>query len=283
MAQRLATQLGCTIYAPDARNHGASPHAAPFTLENMVLDLRETLLHLQYKEKSIALLKPVVIGHSLGGLVTARYLQNYDSSATAAMFVDITPRQITTEKLNEFLSYCSAMRSALRGAVEAGEAGVTLRSIDHALQSAVLNKQIRSFLLTNLERGNDEYYWRLGLSNIAEGLKSGKATWNSLKPPIHLKTPSLFLYGEKSEYWNDPKRESYLYDLFEQSDVRKACRWEVDNNGHIELASKMRNSILNFATVPQAGHWPHAENPNAFFHYVTKFYGFYANSNPSER
>ena len=63
-----------TIYLPDARNHGRSPHNTVHTYEAMRDDLKEFI-------DSHKIKNPILIGHSMGGKRSERSRSVYDTQA----------------------------------------------------------------------------------------------------------------------------------------------------------------------------------------------------------
>ena len=99
---------------------------------------------------------------------------------------------------------------------------------------------IRQFLLKNLDRDKVGFKWKLNLEVINRHLENiGEATF----PKIKIETPTLFIRGMNSDYVTD-------------EDV-------------LEIRKYYSNSIVE--TVGNAGHWLHAEQPEAFVKIVLDF------------
>src|SRR3954464_1518594 len=60
------------LFLVDLRNHGQSPHSTEFNYAAMAGDLEE-LLH------DNGIVKPVIIGHSMGGKVAMKYASEYQN------------------------------------------------------------------------------------------------------------------------------------------------------------------------------------------------------------
>ena len=134
---------------------------------------------------------------------------------------------------------------ALRGYVAAMQAvalhpGLTRREADAALVAAVPEPNIRAFLLQNLRFGGEAPAWRLGLAEIAAAMPVIEAF-----PELATRYdgPVLVIAGERSTYIR-PAHEERILALFPRAE---------------------------FATVPGAGHWVHAENPQAFLGLLEPF------------
>lgn len=113
------------------------------------------------------------------------------------------------------------------------EAGEQLSKYIHELG-------IRQFLLKNLDRNDSGFRWKLNLGIINDHLENvGMATF----PKKAIKAPTLFVRGINSEYVTDDD----VLDIREHfSDVRTE-------------------------TIGNAGHWVHAEQPEAFLKTVLDF------------
>ncbi|RAI58534.1 alpha/beta fold hydrolase [Roseicella frigidaeris] len=136
---------------------------------------------------------------------------------------------------------------ALRAYVAAMQAvplhpGLTRREADAALAPAVPEAGIRAFLLQNLRLGEGGPHWRLGLAEIAAAMP---AIEGFPELPGRYDGPVLVLRGERSPYVR-PEHEARFRALF---------------------------PAAAFATVPAAGHWVHAENPEGFLALVEPFLG----------
>ena len=117
--------------------------------------------------------------------------------------------------------------------------GLTRREADAALAAAVPDPAIRGFLLQNLAFGPAPS-WRIGLDQIAAGLPDIEG-W----PEIHTRFdgPALFITGGSSAYVDDTHRQS-IEALF---------------------------PAASFVSLPGAGHWLHADQPERFANEVEAF------------
>lgn len=133
---------------------------------------------------------------------------------------------------------------ALRGHVAAMQAlplraGVTRREADAALAAAVAEPGERAFLLQNLRFDGEVPHWRLGLAGIAAAMEAIEG----FDIAGRSEAPALFLSGGRSFYVR-PEHVPAIRALFPQA---------------------------RFETIPEAGHWLHAEQPAAFLAAVTRF------------
>jgi len=110
---------------------------------------------------------------------------------------------------------------------------------DERLASAITNTMVRQFLLTNLVKTDDGFDWRINLI----GLKANYP--HLLAAPENsaaFEKPSLWIQGNKSDYIS-PEDEARIRQQFKQA---------------------------AFAQL-NAGHWVHAEQPQAFIQTVDDF------------
>lgn len=118
--------------------------------------------------------------------------------------------------------------------------GLTRGAADGALAAAVPESSLRAFLLQNLRTGA-EPTWRIGLAEIEAALPSIEG-WHAPEGARY-SGPALFLSGERSDYIRPEHREA-IRALF---------------------------PAARFASVKDAGHWVHADNPDGFVKVVESF------------
>ena len=113
-------------------------------------------------------------------------------------------------------------------------------SADGELAKGIPDFGTRQFLLKNLYRNDTGgFSWRFNLEAISTQISEvGKALPNKA---VHL--PALFVRGSKSKY--------------------------ITDEDQTEIARQFSNAT--FATIPNAGHWLHAEQPEAFSKAVLDF------------
>ena len=119
---------------------------------------------------------------------------------------------------------------------------------DHTLAETIHSRKVRQFLLKNLNRQeNGKLSWKMNLDVIAESLP---AMMDGFSPEILQKGlkitgfPTMFIRGEKSDYIGEED---------------------------IELAADIFPGAI-FKTIPHAGHWIHAEQPDLFLEAIDNFY-----------
>ena len=113
-------------------------------------------------------------------------------------------------------------------------------SADVELAKGIPDFGTRQFLLKNLYRNDaGTFSWRFNLDAISAQISEvGKAL-----PDEQVHLPALFVRGSKSNY--------------------------ISDEDQAEIAQQFSNAT--FATIPNAGHWLHAEQPEAFSRVVLDF------------
>lgn len=114
------------------------------------------------------------------------------------------------------------------------------RAIDRALANPIPSDRIRQFLLKNLNYDGERYTWKMNLDAIAthyDKINRGVATNRTYDGP------TLFIRGETSDYITDDD-EPGIRAHFPQAEI---------------------------VTIEGAGHWVHADAPDAFAEVVIEF------------
>jgi pimeloyl-ACP methyl ester carboxylesterase len=120
-------------------------------------------------------------------------------------------------------------------------AGMTRGEADAALAGAVPDAAMRAFLLTNLQLGSAPF-WRIGLAEIAAAVGDLQG-WPAVAGAYP--GPALFVRGERSDYVGAAEAAA-ITALFPQA---------------------------RLVTIADAGHWVHADQPQAFADLVEAFLG----------
>jgi pimeloyl-ACP methyl ester carboxylesterase len=172
-----------------------------------------------------------VLGHSMGGKVAMLAALTDPACVERLIVADIAP--VSYRHSN------AAVASAMLALPL--EPGLTRAAADAHLAEAVPDPAVRAFLLQNLVLG-DVPTWRIGLQHIAAGMPLIEG-FRPVPDGARYEGPTLFLRGGDSGY----VKESAL-------PVIKAL---------------FPAAVLE--TVEHAGHWLHAEQPEAFAAAVERF------------
>src|ERR1035437_3866850 len=79
-----------TVFIPDLRNHGQSPHTSTHSYQDMVDDLYQFFIdhHIQ---------KATILGHSMGGKLAMMFAAEYPELITGLIIADIAPENYNSE------------------------------------------------------------------------------------------------------------------------------------------------------------------------------------------
>ncbi len=225
------------VYLVDLRNHGKSPHDDKHNYELMRDDLIEFL-----DERGLG--KVVLVGHSMGGKVAMCFAQHNPGRVEHLIVVDIAPKSYKELYRRESLNH-SDILTAMKS-IDLKEAA-SRRDIDRMLSEKVKPIRVRRFLMKNLERNDDGVYrWTLNLDvlireldNIMDGVNR-----NCFDPAFPVTgIPVLFVRGGNSPYIQDEDMD-FIDKIFPSAGL---------------------------ITIPDTGHWLHAEQPEALAKAVKEF------------
>ena len=179
----------------------------------------------------LELQKPVIMGHSMGGKVAMFFAAKHQFSVKNLILVDIGPKY-----------YPVHHESILKGLEAIDPVHCSSRGeADQRLKQHVAEVGVRQFLLKNLKRtttGNFE--WKVNLPVIRGQIEN---IGEELDRELAVNIPTLFIRGGASDYILDMD--------FDQ------------------IAQQFPLSTIE--TVPNAGHWVHAEAPQEFLELVNEY------------
>lgn len=173
------------------------------------------------------------IGHSMGGKVCMQLAIDHPGWLDKLVVADIAPK-----------AYPSGHHELMDAMEELDLTTFTRRSeIDEALSNRIPDQTVRLFLMKNITRSDEgNYTWKMNLPVI-------RAAYPEIIGAIHsdwpVSVPTLFVKGERSGY--------------------------ITASDELEISELF--PLAEFATIPQAGHWLHADNPEEFLNVVGEFLG----------
>ncbi|GIX40549.1 MAG: alpha/beta hydrolase [Leptospiraceae bacterium] len=140
------------VYTLDLRNHGNSPHSETHTLKDMILDLKEFI-------EDHSLNNIILMGHSMGGLVSMGYALNFPDSLNKLIVIDIAPKPYPPHHQKEF--------AVLKTDVSQFK---SRQEIDQYLSQIHPDLVIRQFLMMNLQRTGTGYQWKINVTALEKGI-----------------------------------------------------------------------------------------------------------------
>ena len=168
---------------------------------------------------------PAILGHSMGGKVAMTLALTAASRVGRLIVVDIAPVSYG----DRFSSYTQAMRG-----VDAMQA-TSRDEIRRALLQTIPEDRTVGFLMTNLVRHGEQYDWRINLMALGTSMSEIGSFPDALKN-LRYDGPVTVIDGERSDYIGDDDHPLFL--------------------SHFPRA--------RFVTIADAGHWLHADQPEAF-------------------
>ena len=178
--------------------------------------------------------RPAVVGHSMGGKAAMAAALLAPERIACLVVVDIAP-----------VRYRHGFAGLAETLAGLDLAGVDRRSAaDDRLAEAVPDAALRGFLLQNLVLRDGSYVWRLNLAAISAA-EDALRDFPDLPPSAVFDGPTLFLAGAASDYVR-PDHAPVIERYFPNAGIRR---------------------------IGGAGHWAHAERPEAFLAEVEEFLG----------
>jgi esterase len=192
----IATELSrnFTVYLPDQRNHGNSPHNEEINYDVMTADLEVFFSDLNIE-------KAILIGHSMGGKVAMNFALKNPEKVEKLIVVDIALRSYSIE--GHFAPQALIHRNIIDSLTLLDIKGTASRiEIDQKLSAQIKEPAIRQFLLKNLKRDESGYYfWGMNLealkNNITRILDAIEFQNRFFTGPV------LIISGKKSGYINE--------------------------------------------------------------------------------
>jgi esterase len=180
---------------------------------------------------SCGLATATIIGHSMGGKTAMQFALQFPNRVEKLIVADMAPRAYAPAYEKIFAALLALDLPKFQ----------SRQQIEAALAPDIPNLVLRRFLLKNLGRNSDGgFFWKINLRGIAENYSRLR---EPVSAPAPFAKPALFLRGGKSNYIN-PEDEPLIHELFPQSEIQ---------------------------TIPEAGHWLHADQPEEFVKRVLKF------------
>ena len=196
------------------------------------MSYREMVEDLRTSLRARGIGRAALLGHSMGGKVAMLTALLHPGEVDRLVVVDIAP----ASNPPDLLSYVRAMQEVdLRGVGRRSEA-------DAQLAKAITDAAERAFLLQNLIIDNGSAHWRLNLEAIAREFPEITG-FPDLPPGTAYGGPTLFVAGSRSAYLQS-QHEPVIRQLFPRARIKR---------------------------IEGAGHWVHAEQPQAFLQTVAPF------------
>lgn len=173
------------------------------------------------------------VGHSMGGKAVMKLADLHPEIIDKLCVVDIAPKRYNPGHLEIFDAMFSLPVEEINSRSEA----------EKMLSEKIADAGIRLFILKNIDRLKEGgYTWKMGLNEIYQNYES---IIDEVKLSWPFSNETLFIAGAKSGYITQ-EDEAGILAMFPNAE---------------------------FATIPDAGHWVHAENPTDFYQTLSAFLG----------
>jgi pimeloyl-ACP methyl ester carboxylesterase len=176
--------------------------------------------------------KVLLLGHSMGGKTAMQFAISHPERVEKMVVVDISPKKYPITNLD----IAEALEKVNLNEV------TTRKEVESILSQDIKDIGTMQFLLKNLYwDDNQKLAWRFNLEALKANLAN--VALATPIPPTPLQMPVLFVKGGKADYvfTSDSK---LIHEIFA--------------NARIE-------------TIPEAGHWVHADKPVEFYTLVNSF------------
>jgi pimeloyl-ACP methyl ester carboxylesterase len=215
-----------TVYLPDLRNHGQSPHSEVMNYDSMRDDLYELADHLKLDKFFLA-------GHSMGGKIAMAFALRWPDKLYGLLIADISPFVNELKWRSAYLQHQSIMKAMLSLDLSVIN---TRAEAESELKTKIGSGKIRGFILKNLQRRHDNTFsWKINVSSLLnnlDGIMEGIDPGQIINYQI-TGFPVIFLKGSESDYIN---REDY-------QNIQKVF------------------PAAEIIEIQEAGHWLHADQP----------------------
>ncbi len=172
-----------------------------------------------------------LLGHSMGGKASMLFAHDYPHRIAKLVVADIAP-------VGYDHNYDDLIEPVLKLDLDSLS---SRKEVDEALASSIADARVRMFLLQNLTVTPHGLQWKLNWSVLQQEMLN--ITGFEAIDDWNLDIETLFIHGDQSNYITPPAR-----DLIEEHFSR--CRFRV---------------------IANAGHWLHADQPDAFYTLVQEF------------
>jgi esterase len=216
-----------TVYLPDQRNHGQSPHSEIHDYDSMRDDLYELVTELRLR-------KFILCGHSMGGKTAMAFAVKWPEMINALVVVDVSPFTNENNSQTVFKQHNAILKTILAIDLPAVR---SRGDVEKLLTEKISSEKERGLILKNLQRNSGNLFtWKLNASSLFNNL-------DKIMSPLELREsfsqqitgfPVVFLKGSYSNYLT----------ASDVAEIRKVF------------------PASEFVVIQGAGHWIQADKPD---------------------
>ncbi len=223
------------VLAYDQRGHGRSFHAQDgYEARHFASDLKRIVVELGWQKFNL-------VGHSMGGRNALEFAAHNAQMLETLVIEDIGP-EANTSSLKAIEHLLSLVPTPFSSRAEARD--FFENEYPALIPFHPQPREIARFLHSNIKEAATQIWdWRFDMNGVKESLKLGRAEdrWDQWR---NLKMPVLLVRGERSE---DLKVETFL-----------------------QMQKELPTAEA--VTIPNSGHWVHADQPDAFVACLRQFF-----------
>ncbi|RME93490.1 MAG: alpha/beta hydrolase [Candidatus Hydrogenedentota bacterium] len=210
----------CTVHALDLRNHGESFHGR-HSIQEMVEDVK---IYCDYHN----IKNPILLGHSMGGMVAMAFALRYCEKIHAIIVADIAPKH-----------YSFPYEKELQALEQDFSSCTNRKEVEEKMKPFIPDASLRQFLMMNIQRNQQgKFYNVLDTKEIRH--------WIEHKEELEYKgqcnKPALFIRATLSPFTNKSD-EAKIKELFPNAQIQMI---EADHWLHFSAADKFNTIVLNF-------------------------------------
>jgi pimeloyl-ACP methyl ester carboxylesterase len=182
-----------TVYLPDQRNHGQSPHSDIHDYDSMRDDLHELAQDLSLKKFFLA-------GHSMGGKTAIAFALKWPEMLNGLLIADISPFSDASEKKSVYNEHQNILNAIL--SVDMKQV-LARNNAEAFLSEKIESEKTRGMIMKNLQRtGDNTFSWKLNASSLLKNLDKIMEGIERHNDYTHQITgfPVIFLKGGDSDY-----------------------------------------------------------------------------------
>jgi len=214
-----------SVFLPDLRNHGLSPHSEIHDYESLSSDLFEFV-------NELGLDKFFLAGHSMGGKTAVFFALKWPEKLNGLVVADISPFKAIDPGASDYLNHLAILSVISQTDLSA----ISSRSdIEKALAVKISSPGIMGLIMKNIRRGEDnKFKWKINahaLLNNLENIMNGLPRPSGNYQPV-TGFPVRILKGERSGYLSER----------DWTDILKIF------------------PAAELITIKNAGHWLHSDN-----------------------
>jgi len=212
-----------SVFLPDARNHGSSPHLPHMDYFDLADDLYSFILQKQLQDVTL-------IGHSMGGKTAMIFALNNPEIVKQLIVIDIAPINYKNELVDLFDIMLGLDTSLLKNRADATA----------YFKASIDDHGFNQYLVSNLKFENGQFKWRINLPVIADSISTIRAFPKIDENKIYMGS-TVFINGEQSDYVLD-QHQPLILEKFPNAIFRTIPR--SGHNPHVDQPDHL-NEILD--------------------------------------